>query len=132
MCDRVPLASRVYADLSGAGAKQYSGRCNPKGIAALYCSEHISLCVLEVLVHVQQRTIPEGYVVITIEIPDTVPLSRGSFSYAFAAKGTLPAWVVPSVIIPREYNIVLYPEAMGFDATITDIEPFTFDNRLVH
>ena len=37
-------------DLSGDGAKLYGGRWNPKGSPLLYCSEHISLCMLENMV----------------------------------------------------------------------------------
>jgi len=42
-----------------------------------------------------------------------------------------PILRVPSVIIPREYNYVLFPEATGFRASLDWIEPLDFDSRLV-
>ena len=42
-----------------------------------------------------------------------------------------PAWAVRSVIIPRERNIVLFPEHREFRASVVNIEHFSFDPRLV-
>ncbi len=41
-----------------------------------------------------------------------------------------PILRVPSVIVPREYNDGLFPEADGFDASITWTEPLNFDSRV--
>jgi RES domain-containing protein len=117
--------------VSGHGGRLFEGRCNWKGIATVYCSEHISLCALEVLVHFKQRQTPDDYVVVTIFIPGTVAVKRGS---SFEAKNTPlqhPLWIVPSAVIGREMNIILYPEAPGFSSQITDIEDFQFDRRLI-
>lgn len=40
-----------------------------------------------------------------------------------------PVWIVPPVILPPEHNVILYPEAAGFEAAIVQIEPFTFELR---
>jgi hypothetical protein len=37
---------------------------------------------------------------------------------------------VPSVVVPREYNFVLLPEAAGFAAGIEWVESLSFDSRL--
>jgi len=37
---------------------------------------------------------------------------------------------VASVIVPREANYILYPEAPGLDAAVLFVEPFAFDARL--
>jgi len=42
-----------------------------------------------------------------------------------------PIVCVPSVIVPREFNYVLFPEAVGFQAGLDWIEPLDFDSRLV-
>lgn len=125
------LVHRHHADLSGDGGKRYGGRCNPRGVAAVYCSEHISLCALEILVHLHERMLPDDYVVMTIEVPGTVPTVGGSALDALDSDGLHPVWIVPSVIIQQEHNIILYPEAAGFAASIVRIEPFTFDPRLI-
>ena len=97
----------------------------------VYCSEHLSLCALEVLVHFKQRQVPDDYVAITLLIPDTVPVMRGNPTEAKDAGFQHPLWVIPSVVIAREKNIILYPDAPGFSAEITDLEPFQFDPRLI-
>ena len=107
------LVHRHYAGLCGEGAKRSGGRCNPRGVAAVYCSEHISLCALEILVHMRERMLPDDYVVMTIEVPPTVPTASGSVSDALDSEGLNPVWIVPSVVIPHEHNIILYPEAAG-------------------
>jgi RES domain-containing protein len=117
--------------MSGHGGRLFEGRCNWKGIAAVYCSEHISLCALEVLVHFKQRQSPDDYVVVTISILGTVAVKRGSWFEAKNARLQHPLWIVPSAIIGREMNIILYPEARGFSSQITDIEDFQFDRRLI-
>ena len=42
-----------------------------------------------------------------------------------------PVWAVPSVIIPRERNVILFPRHKEFRANVLGIEPFSFDPRLV-
>jgi RES domain-containing protein len=117
--------------MSGHGGRLFEGRCNRKGIATVYCSEHISLCALEVLVHFKQRQAPDDYVVVTISIPGTIAVKRGNSFEAKNSRLQHPLWIVPSAIIAREMNIILYPEAHGFSSQITDIEGFQFDRRLV-
>jgi hypothetical protein len=41
-----------------------------------------------------------------------------------------PVLRVPSVIVPREHNFVLLPEAVGFEAKIEWVESLSFDRRL--
>ena len=87
--------------------------------------------MLEVLVHLDREDLPNNYVVLTIEVPDRVPVERGTYSDALASNGSNPVWIVPSIIVPREHNIVLYPDAAGYDSRILNVEPFAFDERLV-
>lgn len=54
-------------------------------------------------------------------------LTPDSFKAVFYGS---PVLRVPSVIVPREYNFVLLPEAPGFQATIEWVAPLRFDQRL--
>jgi hypothetical protein len=42
-----------------------------------------------------------------------------------------PVLRVASVIVPREYNYVLFPEADGYSAAVEWTEPLDFDDRLI-
>ncbi len=65
------LTTGKYAyDISGDGSRIYGGRFNPVGLAALYTSENISLCILEILVRASKTTAPDSYTLISIQIPD--------------------------------------------------------------
>jgi RES domain-containing protein len=138
MCFRV--ARRQYAGLTGEGARLYGGRFNPPGIPAVYASESIALAVLEILVHVDKSEVPNDYVVIAIRFAGRrVSRQMGThllgvkhftidrFRASFYGSSVLR---VPSVIVPREYNFVLFPEGDGFDARIEWTEPLSFDSRL--
>jgi RES domain-containing protein len=133
------VVRRPYAGLTGEGARRYGGRFNPPGIPAVYTSQSIALAVLEILVHVDKLEVPTDYVVMAIRFAGQ-KVNRRRASLIEANK--LPAdrfktifyrWPVlrvPSVIVPREYNFVLLPEAHGFAATVEWIEPLNFDPRL--
>jgi len=65
------IARKQYLeDLSGEGARLYGGRWNKKGYSMLYFSESLSLCLLEILVHLDFKYLPEDYGYLEIEIPD--------------------------------------------------------------
>jgi len=127
------LARARYAtDLSGAGAQWVGGRCNPPGTAAVYTAENISLAVLEILVHLDKLDIPEDYVLMAIELGGEVPIWHTDVqtAYAESVRGFRPVVGVPSFVVPRERNYVLYPQAANLSAAIIWREPFHFDSRL--
>jgi RES domain-containing protein len=127
------LAGQRYAaDLSGAGALKTGGRCNRPGVAAVYTSENISLPVLEILVHLDKRDIPEDYALMAIELSSEVPIWYADVSTAYheADRRFHPVIAVPSVIVPHERNYVLYSEARGLKASIAWTQSFRFDARL--
>lgn len=51
--------------------------------------------------------IPDDYVIMTIDIPDSVPVCNGSPMAAKTSAGVYPVWEAPSVIIPQENNVIL-------------------------
>jgi RES domain-containing protein len=134
------VVRRRYTGLTGEGARLYGGRYNPPGIPAVYTSQSIALAVLEILVHVDKSEVPDDYVVMAIGFSGRKMSRRpganlmganqrdiGSFQATFYPS---PVLRVPSVIVPREYNFVLLPEAAGFAAKIEWIESLSFDRRL--
>jgi len=120
-------------DLSGAGGLNAAGRCNHKGTRVIYTARHVSLALAEVLVHLELSEVPLDYVLVTIEISETVPFRECTAKAALAAskKPDVPVLVVPSVVVPQESNVVMFPDAAGFEAKIVNVEPFQIDERLL-
>jgi len=139
------VVRQKYADLKGYGARLYGGRFNSPGTAAVYTSQNIALALLEVLVHIDKAEVPEDYVVMAIRFArrivnrprERTVLRAESWATQPAPEDykrpslNLPILCVPSVIIPREYNYVLFPETGGFQAGIDWIEPLDFDSCLL-
>jgi RES domain-containing protein len=134
------VVRRQYAGLTGEGARLYGGRFNPPGIPAVYTSQSMALALLEILVHIDKSEVPSDYVVMAIGFsgrrvsrrsgPDLVGANQfgaARFEASFYHSSVLR---VPSVIVPREYNFVLLPEAAGFSARIEWVESLSFDSRL--
>lgn len=142
----------MYAnDISGMGAKIAGGRWNKKGIAVLYTSNAISLCLLEILVHIPASFIPKNMVLVTIDVPDNCSIS--TINGADLPKGwnTTPApsklqyftkpWLdsnidlmlrVPNAIVPAEFNFLINPYHHDFNRVkVVDISDFCFDTRLL-
>jgi RES domain-containing protein len=125
--------SKFANDLAGTGGLYAAGRCNRKGTPVIYAAQQPSLALAEVLAHLDFDRVPLDYVLVTIEIPDTVPTRRATPAEALAASTNpdVPVFLVPSVVVPQELNVVIYPQAPGFQATVTNVEPFRIDERLL-
>ncbi len=136
------LARAAYPALDGEGARRVGGRWNRPGTAVVYTSAHLSLAVLEALVHTDPDLLPADLVAFEIDVPDDLAAPAlladdGRDAEASAAVGT--AWaaagpaalLVPSVLVPRERNVLVnprHPEARR--VRIVGQEPFAFDPRL--
>ena len=135
-------------DLSGNGAKLYGGRWNSFGLPALYTTEHISLAVLEMLVHIIKFQTPLNYFLITFEIPALVSLVsidykkmkknwKDDSSYlqsmgdAFLTSKQSLVLKVPSAIVEAENNFIVNPAHPDLvKIKILKSENFIFDKRL--
>ena len=128
------IADSAYIhDISGTGAKLFGGRLNHKGTPLLYCSENISLAILEILVHFDGLTIPDNLELLELEIDEneieTFPISKFNnirkapdAEYAFKKAGqkwiesnTSLALKVPSIITSGEFNILINPNHAHFE-----------------
>ena len=135
-------------DLSGTGAKLYGGRWNSVGLPALYTTEHISLAVLEILVHIKSYRRPLDYHLITIEIPAEVSMIsidhqklkknwKDDIEYLqvmgdeFLKSKQSLVLKIPSAIIETENNFMInpaHPDAGKIKVRTSKL--FIFDKRL--
>ena len=123
------VANVRYKDitLSGIGAEKVGGRWNSVGTRAVYCSENISLALLEYYIHSGDiSTLPEKIVIAKIHFPDDlivkepeeIPDTWKAYPYTsettqifteFSKDRKNFALRVPSTIIGLESNIILNP-----------------------
>jgi RES domain-containing protein len=139
------LARRRYAGLDGAGARRLGGRWNARGQPAVYASEHLSLAVLEIIVHLELSPgeFPQDYVKIAIDIPDTIAIHRvvklpkkdaemRELGSRWIASQSTAVLMVPSVVVPEEFNLLLNPRHPEFHrVSAAAPQPFRFDPRLL-
>lgn len=135
-------------DISGTGAKNYGGRWNPVGFAALYTSEFISLAILEILVRATKNTSPYSYTLTSFDIPDSgiyqVQLKKLKSEWKYDLKYTQGIGQdflsqnqtlcvkVPSAIVPQENNLLLNPVHSDFKKIkILSSELLELDKRLL-
>ena len=145
------LARAVYDLLDGEGARRHGGRWNREGTALVYTSDHLSLCVLEQLVHLNPEDVPDDWTAFEIEVPENLlvetvgpdDLPDGWDRVAdhpecqrigelWVRKERSPVLAVPSAVLPMETNYVINPHHPATDAiAVARTEPFRFDERLL-
>jgi len=146
-CYRIVRAAYASTALSGEGARLYGGRWNPPGLRCVYAAGSRALAVLEMLVHLSPKTRGIEYRLIEVDVPDNLvgpqflmpegwnvhPAGTSSQQYGaqWLKSARHVALRVPSVVIPQEYNVILNPEAAGFDRIrLIDESSFKLDLRL--
>lgn len=144
------ITRRRHAALDGEGARLYGSRWTPRGRPAVFASATLSLAVLERFVHTDPDLEPSDLVSMAIEVPDAMKIEVAAVSdlprrwrhypapAALASVGerwldaaAAVALSVPSVVIPRERNVILNPAHPAFaQLAVGDAEPFSFDPRM--
>lgn len=140
--------SHFKDDISGNGAKLYGGRWNLPGLPAVYTSEHISLCVLELLVNISLPESQLNYHLIQLQIPDSAEIAlvtpkklkvnwQNDEAYTrfmgseFLKNKQSLVLKVPSAVISEENNYLINPLHTQFNKVhIIKSFPFKFDKRL--
>jgi RES domain-containing protein len=144
------ISKAKYADTiwSGIGAKDYGGRWNSKGVAVIYAAENRSLAAMEQLVHLNPRKLT-GYVSSSIAFDEALvtrvdprklpsdwanpvaPAALRKIGDAWVAAGKYPVLAVPSAITPGEWNFLINPSHLQFNAMAKSTPmPFQYDPRL--
>ena len=136
-------------DISGNGAAINGSRWNSSGIRLLYTSEHISLSILESLVHLQRNYIPASQYLLHIEMPtaDNIPeISLKKIKQGWTKEIEYTQWIgdqfiksnnavvlkVPSAIVPQEHNYLFNPQHIEFERVkIIMTELLELDKRLL-
>lgn len=146
---RVANSKYKESTLSGIGAEKVGGRWNDVGTRAVYCSENISLALLEYYVHSEKiSNLPKKILVAKIQIPDEFIIEELEFlpdrwnQYPYSAKTTKVftnlarnrdffALNVPSTIVGFESNIILNPLYKDFGKVeISEFIKLPIDERL--
>jgi RES domain-containing protein len=148
----MPTAWRVMAEkytlpphspFDGKGAAKDGGRWNSPGVAVAYLSGHVSLALLEVLVHAGSINRLAGSVVIGVSFDDDdvteIPLVTLPSNWReFEAENTLrligdewykklstPLLRVPSAVLPLEHNYLFNPIHQRAGTILATITPAT-------
>ena len=146
---RIAKQKHARSAFSGEGARIFEGRWNSAGARMVYCSEHLSLAALEILVHTQPVTIRDkfrvfrvswgGKMMATIDLKE-LPKGWNAQPPSSSSKNIGDEWVrsgrsavlaVPSVIVPSERTFLLNPKHRDFSKIkIKDTGSFYLDPRL--
>ncbi len=145
------LSRKKFAsELSGIGASKSGNRWNSKGTEIIYCADSRALAMAEVSVHLSLATLPKDFVMLEINIPNTVaiqvfskknlPENWNAFphtyktqkigdDFMYSRKGCVLK--VPSAVVKGDFNYLINPNHKDFKKIkITNSYNFPFDNRL--
>ena len=145
------LSRKQFAsNLSGKGASIKGARWNSIGVELIYTSANRSLAMAEVIVHFSLSTLPSGFVMLTILIPDNIamqeldvkhlPLNWNNFPHPSDTQKTGDKFVnenkfcvlkIPSVVTKGDYNFLINPHHKDFKKIkILSVEDFPFNQRI--
>ena len=135
-----------FADLSGEGGLLIEGRWHFRGTPIVYCTDHPSTALLEILVHATRYTVPDYYQLLEIEVPDDIETFAPTIAMnwdrdtdetrrigaRFIADGIFALMNVPSVIMPKARNFLLNPaHSDARRIRIVETYRYPFDSRLI-
>lgn len=146
---RITKRKHAKNAFTGHGARKYGGRWNSPGTSIVYTAETQSLAVLEMLVHIERPDLLQRYVLIGVEIDESLieeldrsrlprqwraeppPIQLRTIGDEWVSSKTSVALKVPSILVPAENNFLLNPAHADFQKlVIGDPVSFSFDQRL--
>jgi len=146
---RITKRKHTKTAFNGTGARNCGGRWNNPGTAVVYTAETQSLAVLEMLVHLDGPELLQRYVLIGVQIDESLvhdlhrptlprnwqadppPAGLRKFGDEWVIAGSSVALRVPSALVPAENNLLLNPTHPDFQKLVIE-QPttFSFDPRL--
>jgi RES domain-containing protein len=145
------LARKKYPiELSGKGASISGARWNSKGTEIIYCAQNRALAMAEVLVHLSLATLPNDFVMLTIDIPGDVfievlnpeklnidwnvfpcTFDTPFLGDDFIKRNEACVLKVPSAVVKGDFNFLINPyHADFYKIKITEQTDFPFDKRI--
>ena len=134
---------------SGEGAKRFGGRWNPAGYLAVYLAQHLSLAILELIVHLDEHSDIRRFVAIPVsfdhalvqvlpqpQLPDNwsdLPISPTTqmIGEKWIKKNKRLVLQVPSSVASIENNYLVNPLHPDFpQLEIGSPEPLNIDQRI--
>ena len=124
---RVTKNKHLKTAFTGEGAKLFGGRWNPRGYAAVYLAQHLSLAILELIVHLDEhddikafRAVPVTFDPRLVQALPKGHLPKNWFKVPIPEQPQLAGktWIdegrhlileVPSAVVPGESNFVINP-----------------------
>jgi RES domain-containing protein len=145
------LARKKYPiELSGKGASISGARWNSKGTEIIYCAQNRALAMAEVLVHLSLATLPNDFVMLTIDIPDDIFIEELNLEKVnidwnvfpctfetpllgddFIKRNEACILKVPSAVVKGDFNFLINPYHVDFyKIKIIEQNDFPFDKRI--
>jgi RES domain-containing protein len=145
------LQNKKYPiNLSGKSAAITGARWNSKGTEVIYTAQNRALAMAEVAVHLTIATLPKGFCMITIFIPDDVAVfnlkvdklpndwnffpennSTQRIGDELIRQNEFGVIKVPSAVVKGEFNFLINPHHKDFEKIkIIQQEDFPFDKRI--
>jgi RES domain-containing protein len=132
---------------SGNGGLYASARWHTAGQPIVYTAQSLSLAALEILVRLKQTNDIQPFCAYSAEIPDQLILKPDSypmrwksriavsraFGDAWLKAKTTPALLVPAIMTPGEWNVLINPLHPQFSLNwiVTGTYAYAFDARLL-
>jgi len=129
---RITLKTFGQDSMSGQGAKLYGGRWNPVGYPAIYLAQHLSLVILELVVHFDSTDKIRDFIAFPFTFDKTsvfslsasslpqnwfelpIPSSTQQIGKKWLDANEYMVMQVPSTVVPLESNFVVNPRHKDF------------------
>ncbi len=121
-----------------------AGRWHSRGTPIVYCCDHPSTALLEMLVHVDLEDLPKNFQLLRINCPDDLDIQiieETDISNENLTRKTGDTWLsegascllkVPSVILPVASNVLINPRhADAGRLKVETVLHYPFDSRLL-